>query len=92
MDPAPELTFTMRGVVKEFLSRGANASTTRRGPVALVRKQISICSAREPEGMATAALLTMASRLIFVQQNKHERSSHFLPSVFLLDILGGFVD
>lgn len=63
IDPAPELTFRIRGVFDDFLRSGIKASTMRRGPVALVWKQEDICSEREPVGNAMAALLTMASRL-----------------------------
>lgn len=66
MEPAPELTFMMRGVVVDFLRRGTKASTTKRGPVALVWK----CCAMESERTSgasfvvdIAALLTSASSL-----------------------------
>lgn len=63
MEPAPEVTLTMRGVVMECFSRGVKASTVKAGPVALVRKQVVICSERVPLGRATAALLTSTSSL-----------------------------
>lgn len=63
IEPAPEETLTMRGMVIDFRSRGAKASTTRKGPVAFVRKVSDICSEREPPEKATAALLTRASNL-----------------------------
>lgn len=53
----------MRGVLFDFLRRGAKASTIKKGPVELVWKHCAICSAGEPEGQPIAALLTSASIL-----------------------------
>lgn len=66
--PAPEETFTILGTPSLFFKRGANASTTNSGPVAFVRKHISSCSDIVPEGMATAALLTKASRRPYLSE------------------------
>lgn len=67
IEPAPEETLIMRGVMIDFRRRGAKASTTRKGPVEFVRKVSDICSEREPPERATAALLTRASSLGITQ-------------------------
>lgn len=67
MEPAPEETLTIRGVPMDFLRSGAKASTTKKGPVALVRKHIARSSAALPVELLpsppTPALLTIASSL-----------------------------
>lgn len=68
MEPAPEDTLMMRGVPIDFLRSGANASTTKYGPAAFVRKHIARSSAGLPVELRpsppTAALLTIASSLL----------------------------
>ena len=63
MDPAPELTLTIRGVPLDFLSSGAKASPMSKGPTALTVKQRDICFTSESSEKATAALFTRASIL-----------------------------
>jgi len=63
-DPAPEDTLMIRGVLVDFLSSGANASTIMKGPVELVWKHCPHCSSTEdPESEPIAALLTRISSL-----------------------------
>ena len=40
IEPAPEVTLITRGVVLELRRSGANDSSIRAGPVALVRKHV----------------------------------------------------
>ena len=68
MEPAPLVTFAMRGVFVELDSKGANVSTMTAGPMALVVKAAVRPAKREAPAsslllLEIAALFTRASRL-----------------------------
>lgn len=64
IEPAPELTFTMRGVDRDFDSSGAKASTVAYGPAAFVLNILmSLWNMRSSLLSAIPALLTKASSL-----------------------------
>ena len=68
IDPPPDETLMILGVPFDFLRTEINASTTRKGPVALVWKHCANCSAGEPDGQPMAALLTSESSLTKIHQ------------------------
>lgn len=66
IDPAPELTFTIRTVVLDLRRSGSSLETRMKGPAAFVLKHCWSCSRidRGDEGMEIPALFTTASTLI----------------------------
>jgi hypothetical protein len=66
IEPAPLVTFMMRGVPLDFARSGAKAATVMAGPTVFVTNVVVSCSARDVESIASpviAALLTRASML-----------------------------
>jgi uncharacterized membrane-anchored protein len=86
----------MRGVPIDLASRGANASKTMAGPVALVRKEvIRRCERAASDPPAMAALLTRASMLACGQSGTCHGAYGCMvsvPAMFLLDLVRGFMD
>ena len=91
-EPAPEVTLTTRGMLRDFFRRGAKASTIRRGPVVLVAKACDMFCPGVPVVLtpAMAALLTRPSSLVgwvsdvqeeaaWMERQGHMRVDAYLP-------------
>lgn len=64
MEPAPEVTFKIRGVLLDLSNKEANVSTTAYGPAAFVQNNSIIFWKDVPGASPIAALLTSASNLL----------------------------
>lgn len=74
MEPAPELTFMMRGVVADFLRRGRKYSTIRRGPVALVWKCCAMLSERASGASFIVDIAALFTRTSSLDRKKSDQS------------------